>query len=204
LKIGTLSDKYQNPEFIVEITDDAIVTQSTLLNHHQTIRVFNEDFVRDNLRFIANSEESIKSFAILGDDNNKLELEIKEKEKELGSEDTNDGLLGELKKKKLEFSIATKAVKEAQSTLEKKLTDKANKVDTGIKHNKLYGDATYNVPKLKADIDEVSLPSYTPPLEDAVEKLKQLLKEEPKSCKNAYPTRFVHSATFSISQTINF
>lgn len=180
LETGILSDKYPDPSFVVEIEGDTNVTQSTLKSHHQTIRVFNEDFVRDNLRFIANSEESIKSFAILGDDNNKLELEIEEKERELGSEDADDGLLGDLKKKRSEFSSAESAVRNAQLSLDGKLTDKANKSGTGIKHNKLYGDATYNAPKLKTDIEKVANEGYQPIAEEEVEKHKQLLKEEPK------------------------
>lgn len=134
---------------------EANITQTTLRNHHQTIRVFNEDFVRDNLQFITNPDESIKSFAILGDDNNKLELKIKEIESELGTEESRDGLRIELKRKTNEFNNAADAVRQAQLTLDNKLTDKANKAGTGIKHNKLFGDANYNVVKLKADIAKV-------------------------------------------------
>ncbi len=180
LETGTISDKYLKPEFIVEIQGETNATQSTLKTHNRTIRVFNEDFVRDNLRFIANSEESIKSFAILGDDNNKLELEIEEKERELGSEDAGIGFLGIMKTKRSEFSAAEKAVRDAQSSLDAKLTDKANKAGTGIKHNKSFGEATYNAPKLKADIDKVSIAGYQPITEENADELKQLLKEEPK------------------------
>lgn len=180
LETGTLSKKYLNPEFVVEIQGEASVTQSTLNTHNRTVRVFNEDFVKDNLRFIANSEESIKSFAILGDDNNKLEIEIEEKERELGSEDTGVGLLGNMKKKRSEFGFAERAARDAQSSLDAKLFDKANKAGTGIKHNKSYGEATYNAPKLKADIEKVSSVGYQPIAEEYVDELKRLLKEESK------------------------
>jgi wobble nucleotide-excising tRNase len=180
LETGSLTDKYQNPEFNIEIQGEINVTQSTLKSHQQTIRVFNEDFVRDNLRFIANPDESIKSFAILGDDNNKLEIDIQDKQRELGSEEAEDGFLGELKRRRLELSNAEKAVQQSQLMLDNKLSDKANKANTGIKHNKQYGDANYNVVKLKADIAKVTITDYTATVEETVDKLKQLLKEEPK------------------------
>lgn len=39
----------------------------------------------------------------------------------------------------------------SMSSFENKLTDKANKTGTGIKHNKIFGDANYNVLKIKRD-----------------------------------------------------
>lgn len=184
LEIGSLSDKYLHPEFCIEIESSSNVTQNSLVGHGQTIRVFNEDFVRDNLQFIVNSEESIKSFAILGDDNNRLELEILERERELGSEDTGEGLLGELKEIKHEFTIADKLVREMQSSIDEKLTEKANNNKTGIKHNKQYGEATYNAPKLRTDIETVANANYQPLTEEEIDRLRLLLKEDPKQVIN--------------------
>jgi len=180
METNFLSDKYHNPEFIVEIEGDGDVTREALRRHTQVIRVFNKDFIRENLRFIEHPDESIKSFAILGDDNNKLEQEIEAKEQELGTEEKGDGLLGDLKGRKSEYVLTETAVRSAQSSLDSKLTDKANKANTGIKHNKLYGDATYNVPKLKADIGKVIDTNYILLDDDKVNKLKLLLKEDPK------------------------
>ncbi len=58
-----------------------------MLGHGKAVRVFNEDFVRANLRFITNPDDSIEPFAILGDDNNKIEKEIETLEAELGSKE---------------------------------------------------------------------------------------------------------------------
>jgi wobble nucleotide-excising tRNase len=180
LETGDLSDKYINPEFSIQMIDEMNITQNTLKNHQQIIRVFNEDFVRENLKFISNPNENIKSFAILGDNNNKLEIDIEVKERELGTEESDEGLLGELRRKKLEFINASKAAQQAQLMLDNKLSDKANKAGTGIKHNKQYGDANYNVVKLKADIAKVSITNFTATVEENVDGFKQLLKEEPK------------------------
>ena len=67
--------------------------QSSLRNHGQVVRVFNEDFVRDNLRFIVDDEQTINSFAILGEDNTKLEEKVEKHEVELGNEEDKSGLL---------------------------------------------------------------------------------------------------------------
>ncbi|MFP1556840.1 AAA family ATPase, partial [Enterobacter kobei] len=75
LEKGNISDKYGTPSFNLKFADNVEVTNNNLSTHDKKIRVFNEDFIRDNLRFISNPEESIESFAILGDDNNKIEVE---------------------------------------------------------------------------------------------------------------------------------
>jgi hypothetical protein len=74
---------------------------------------------------------------------------------------------------------------------EKKLSDKANKAGTGIKHNKAFGDALYNVTKIKKDISTVTKDTYSPLTDDQVGKFHGLLKEEPKS-------EIPESSTFNI------
>ncbi|MBW3474172.1 AAA family ATPase [Hafnia alvei] len=85
LEKGEISNKYGTPSFNLKFSDNVEVTNLNLSTHDKKIRVFNEDFIRDNLRFISNPEESIESFAILGDDNNKIEMEISELNSELGT-----------------------------------------------------------------------------------------------------------------------
>jgi wobble nucleotide-excising tRNase len=73
---GSLSEKFENPAFTVTFKDNSELDQGNLNLRGKKIRVFNEDFVRENLRFITNPDESIEPFAILGDDNTKIEKEI--------------------------------------------------------------------------------------------------------------------------------
>ena len=47
--------------------------------HSQTVRVFNKDFIKENLRFLVDENEDVLSFAILGDKNIEIESEIKKK-----------------------------------------------------------------------------------------------------------------------------
>lgn len=181
LETGTISDKYSSPEFQLSFDGGRIATQRSLSNHGQIVRVFNEDFVRDNLRFIVDDEQTINSFAILGEDNTRLEEEIEKHEAELGSEEDKSGLLGELFGAEEEFKGAKKDHDDKSSELEGKLRDKANKAGTGIKHNKVFGDANYNVPKIKTDISTVTKDTYSPLTDEQVSKFHDLLREEPKS-----------------------
>ena len=181
LETGTISDKSSSPEFQLSFDGGGIATQRSLSNHGQIVRVFNEDFVRDNLRFIVDDEQTINSFAILGEDNTRLEEEIEKHEAELGSEEDKSGLLGELFGAEEKFKGAKKDHDDKSSELEGKLRDKANKAGAGIKHNKTFGDANYNVPKIKADISTINKATYSALTDEKVSKLHDLLREEPKS-----------------------
>jgi wobble nucleotide-excising tRNase len=180
LETGFISDKYNSPEFQLSFDGGSSVTQNSLSSHGQLVRVFNEDFVRDNLRFVIDDEQTINSFAILGEDNTKLEEEIAQLEAELGSEEEKSGLLGDLLSAQDEYKEAKKSHEDRSSELEGKLRDKANKAGTGIKHNKSFGDANYNVPKIKADIATVIKDTYSPITDEQVGRFHDLLREEPK------------------------
>lgn len=180
LETGSISDKYSSPEFQLAFDDGGTATQNSLSNHGQVVRVFNKDFVRDNLRFIVDDEQTINSFAILGEDNTKLEEEIEKYEAELGSEEDESGLLEELFGAEERFKKAQKDHDDKSSELDGKLRDKANKAGTGIKHNKTFGEANYNVPKIKADILTVTRDNYSPLTDEQVVNFHDRLREEPK------------------------
>ena len=180
LETGSISNKYSAPEFQLSFDGGSKATQNSMNSHGQVVRVFNEDFVRDNLRFIVDDEQTINSFAILGDDNTKLEEEIEKHEAELGNEEDKSGLLGDLLGAVEKFIEAKRAHGERSSDLEGKLRDKANNAGTGIKHNKSFGDSNYNVPKIKKDIKTVTKDTYSSLTDEHVGKLHELLREEPK------------------------
>jgi wobble nucleotide-excising tRNase len=163
LETGSLSDKYGSPSFQLKFTDDSDVTPATLSIHGKNIRVFNEDFIRDNLRFITNPDDSIEPFAILGDDNNKIENEIKSLQAELGSgvEGQETGLFADNKLAVDTYNAAFDAHKQANDNLEKQLGDKATSKDIGIKYkSEHFGDQNYTISKLRADIKTVNSPNY--------------------------------------------
>ena len=69
---GKISDKYACPEFQLEIKDSGIIDQTKICNK-QDFRVFNSDFIDENLSFLRDSDSGkIQPFAILGDGNTTL------------------------------------------------------------------------------------------------------------------------------------
>ena len=106
------------------------------MNHDKEIRVFNQDFIRDNLRFISNPDDDIEPFAILGDYNNKIEKEIEELENELGSneEGNQTGMYADRVTKISVFEQAKEDYEKNERQLEKQLKDKATNRNIGIKY----------------------------------------------------------------------
>jgi wobble nucleotide-excising tRNase len=181
IETGRLSDKFGNPTFSVDFTDGTQVTQTSLFNHGKTIRVFNEDFVRDNLRFITNPDESIKSFAILGDDNNKIEKEIEGIEAELGSkeEGKETGLYAQQKVSNNEYKKAYQDCKNYGEELERQLGNKATGREIGIKYKpERFGDQNYNIQKLKTEIEKVQGAEYQPPTDEQLTQYEKLISEK--------------------------
>lgn len=181
MELGRLSDKFENPAFCVAFADGMQSTQTSLTNHDKTIRVFNEDFVRDNLRFITNPDDSIEPFAILGEDNNKIEQEIEALETELGGkeEGKETGLYAQRADARNEYTKSKNEHKTASDTLEKQLSDKATDRSIGIKYKpERFGDQNYNVTKLKNDIESVFKPSYQRATDDQLSGYEKLIAEK--------------------------
>ncbi len=163
METGKLSDKYQKPSFCVTFNDGSHVDQNALTSHGKKIRVFNEDFVRENLRFITNPDDSIEPFAILGDDNNKIEKEIEALERELGHrEEGKETALYDRKVNAIkEFNTAKEEHDKALNVLDKQLGDKATDRKIGIKYKpERFGDQNYTKPKLENDIKKVLNEGY--------------------------------------------
>ncbi|WP_318591449.1 AAA family ATPase [Enterobacter kobei] len=180
LEKGNISDKYGTPSFNLKFADNVEVTNNNLPTHDKKIRVFNEDFIRDNLRFISNPEESIESFAILGDDNNKIEVELAELNLELGINDEGKetGLYANKKMATIDYNDASSKHKIASDNLDKQLTNKATGKDIGIKYKpERYGDQNYTIVKLKNEITEVNKSSYKPLSDEELEKYDKLISE---------------------------
>ncbi|MBP6860770.1 MAG: AAA family ATPase [Neisseriaceae bacterium] len=181
LEIGALSDKYGTPSFQLKFTDNSDVTLATLSDHDKHIRVFNEDFIRDNLRFITNPDDSIEPFAILGDDNNKIEKEIEAIEAELGFnvEGQETGLFADKKQAIDTYNLTSNVHKQANDNLEKQLAEKATNKDIGIRYKPgRFGDQNYTITKLKTDITVVEQSNYKPLNSEQVVQCEKLIYEK--------------------------
>ncbi|MFZ2399745.1 MAG: AAA family ATPase [Smithella sp.] len=148
---GCMHEKYLSAQFELAHSGNEKLCHESLGNCSYTIRVYNKDFVAENLKWLTDEQGSIKPFAILGEKNIEIENEIASKEKELGNEEAKTGLRHDLKikgdehqKKQVEWSTN-------QAALDEKLRRKAL---GDIKRNPLYNAVTYNITK----VNEVTLP----------------------------------------------
>ena len=181
METGQLSDKLENPSFCVTCTDGTQVTQTSLLSHGKTFRVFNEDFVRDNLRFITDPEDSIEPFAILGDDNNKIEKEIEALKVKLGlkQEGKETGLYAQQIKVSAMHTEAKQTHKNAQDILGNQLRLKAIDRVAGIKYKSdRFGNQNYDIRDIKSDIAKVQDPKYRPLTDEELKKIEKLVSEK--------------------------
>lgn len=179
LETGCISDKYENPQFEVCINDSVDVSQNNLTAHGKKIRVFNEDFVKDNLRFIANSEETITPFAIIGG-NTTIEAQIQSLTNDLGSneEGNESGFYLELKNATSIANTAFQTFQTENNQLDQQLTVKALDRTSGIKYRSdRFGDQNYTKAKLLTEIEIVLNVSFQPLTDDDVTKKSNLLNE---------------------------
>ena len=152
------------------------LTQEDISSTSLDIRVYNTDFVRENLSFLANENEGeVRPFAILGSGNKEIEKRIQKIEEELGDEARKTG-------KKYEFVQAhenhlkkQKEAEEAENVLDKKLRGHAN---DHIKPNRRYGSVNYYINAIKADIETIEDESVTILEASEVYEKERLLQEE--------------------------
>lgn len=197
LETGSISDKFLNHEFEVLCEDGQSLTQQGLTSHNKDFRVFNDDFVRENLRFIFNPDEDIESFAVLGSDNNVIEEQIAKLTEELGVSDegSESGLYLELKKSETEYIAAFSSHDVMNNELEEKVKKKAIDRNIGIKYKpERFGDQNYTTAKLTAELNQVSGDGYLCPKEEEIKKLNNLLEEKTKK-----PTSKINTPQFNYS-----
>ena len=84
--------------------DKGAVTHTDLLAHNYDVRVYNRDFVTDNLSFLVNQDAGgvIKTFAIVGEQNKEIDDAIAAIEAKLGSVEGKAGLRFDLEAKRKE------------------------------------------------------------------------------------------------------
>ena len=164
LETKTLSPKYENPNFSIELSDSSIISQNNLSAFSHPIHVYNSDFIRENLKFIHDENANIESFSVtLGGENQQVLDRIQQLKNELGSNE-------EICKSALYLDIHNKAneVQNAKTNhqnkvrdLDKKLSDKATRNSDSIKNqHERFGNIRYDKRSLEADISEVLHNNY--------------------------------------------
>jgi wobble nucleotide-excising tRNase len=175
LETGRIPLNYLGSTFTVH-GDKGDVTQAGLVSHGYDVRVYNRDFVSENLSFLVNQTNGeIKTFAIVGEKNKEIEDAIASIQLKLGSIEAKAGLRHDLEVKKKERDRTKSNHRNASTSLEDKLRSHAN---DKIKQNRTYGPAVYNIDSIKKDIGSVKKAGFTPLTTEEQAAKVNLLKQE--------------------------
>lgn len=176
LETGRIPLNYVGSTFTV-YGDKGDVPHTGIASHGYDIRVYNRDFVSENLSFLVNqtSEGVIKTFAIVGEKNKEIEESIATIQTTLGSIESKTGLRHDLDAKLKERDRTKSNHKTAFDSLEAKLRSHAN---DKIKQNRTYGPAVYNIESIKKDIAFVKKAGFMPLTTEEQAAKVNLLKQE--------------------------
>jgi wobble nucleotide-excising tRNase len=159
-----LPDRIDSPSFAIEMDDGRVLTEADV-QQGLCIRVFNQDFVKDNLQFIRDPNGGVTPFAVLGAENAQLEQRIAEIQSTLGSRDelAEVGLYATLRRHQTAAGEATAHHNRLEKDLEQLLGDKATGRPRGIKYQfEKFGDQNYTKAKLQKELADVLEASYVP------------------------------------------
>lgn len=174
-EVGRLPTNFKRPDFRVT-TDAEVLGQNDVHANSLDIRVYNKDFVDENLSFLNDhAEGEVKTFAIIGRENKEIEQQIEENEIKLGSEEAKSGLRYELSEKQKDYITKNAKAHQEEQALDEKLRRHANDV---IKHDRQFGYPSYNIIAIKKDIEVVEKSNFSVLDETEVSRKKELLKEE--------------------------
>ena len=169
---------YSDGNFSITLNDGKIITQNNLgdFGNEKKMRVYNTDFINENLSWLHNNDGTIKPFTVLGAKNVELDKKIKEIEDKLGKEDDKKNLLFVLLEKNNAFLKAQKDFETLTGDLNGKLTQKAKSIKT---NTATFNSPVYTFTHISADIPKATDKAILS--DDQIEEKKKLLKEESKS-----------------------
>jgi wobble nucleotide-excising tRNase len=161
--------EYQSVEFNVQ-TDIGLLKRQDLKTHNLNVRVFNEDFIRENIQF---SDSKAKQIIIIGKENLELqkEIEILEKERKAKQEEYNKLI----------------AKRPRVPKYEQILTDAASEVTKQFGNTPLANDTYYgrSYRKNKVEdqlnrglINEQNIDSLIIPDSDRISEKREIIKKE--------------------------
>lgn len=185
LEKGELHKNYLDGDFLITYFDGNTITQNNLIEFQKEyqVRIYNTDFVKDNLSWLHNEDGTIQPFTILGSKNVELDNKIKAIEQRLGNIEEKKGLLFEHSEKEILYNKKHGEYINNRNELDDKLKSKANdkiKVDSNL-FLATPSKKIYNINDIIGDIETVkdNLASYILN-ENQIEEKKKLLSEESK------------------------
>ena len=168
---------YEKGSFTLTLEGGGTISQDNLVSSYE-FRVYNSDFVRNNLGFFYDESKPIEPFTLIGTENNEIQKQIDDLEKKLGDKEDLSSLRGREQQTSCELKDLEKQLKEKNGYIEEKIKAEANKT---IKGNPLFwkqGDGQYDKRNLLEEIDIVGndrLPN------EERESLEKTVKEERKA-----------------------
>lgn len=174
---NAIHPKYADGRFTITYEDTTTITEANL-NAENYIRVYNSDFVKDNLSFLYDNENGdVKPFTLIGVENNLAQQRIDEIDVILGSVEDTRGKRYELSNVSNLHSQLKRDIDNRSAALESSLRTKAN---TEIKTNKYYikQGANYNIANIKQDIEYLKSNPQTNILADDIRIYKQIIDQE--------------------------
>lgn len=175
LETGRIPLNYVASDFTL-YGDKGNVTQAGIGSHGYDVRVYNRDFVSENLSFLINDTNGeIKTFAIVGEKNKEIDDDIAAIQTKLGSIEAKAGLRHDAESRIKERDRAKGNHQAAVDSLENKLRSHANEK---IKPNRSYGLAGYNITSIKRDIDSVKKTEFLPLTTEEQAAKVNLLRQE--------------------------
>lgn len=175
LEKGEIPWRYEGANFVVR-GEQGDLTHRQLSGHAYDIRVYNKDFVTENLSFLTDQRGgNIQTFAIVGSENNALAERIAALSTSLGSVEEKRGARHDAAQAAEKHTKASKRAIEARNSLEDLLRRQANDV---IKKDRAFGHAGYNIDSIKADISFVTQKKLEVLTEADRSSYLTLLKEE--------------------------
>ncbi len=121
----SLHKNYPDCGFSITLSDRTVLTNLKMQSSYK-IRVYNSDFVKENLDWLHNDDGTIKPFTILGAKNVELDKQIKEIELKLGNIDEKTGLIYDHDHKYILSQTQFNDLNTKRNSLEEKLRIRAN------------------------------------------------------------------------------
>jgi wobble nucleotide-excising tRNase len=171
-----IHDNYSDAKFQIKLRSGHSISEAHLDSNDINIRVYNSDFVKENLSWLHNDDGTIKPFTILGAKNVEIENKIKEIDEQLGSIEQEKGLLFQQQQSEQNYKRKKQQSDNKENNLNNALTAKAK----AIKNNApIYNVPTYQIRTINTDIPN-AIKQGELSTELIAEKQK-LLKEDSKS-----------------------
>ncbi|EAH6674760.1 RloC protein [Campylobacter coli] len=136
------NEDFLDGNFKIKLEDGSFLTQNDVINSNLDIRVYNSDFVKENLNYLYDKKGNIKGFKSIGVEQKDIKESIEKREKILK---TRNEKLQKLENDKKEFLNDDRETK-----LEEKFTEKASLIATNPNYLKGY---RYNKTALKKDLN---------------------------------------------------